>query len=578
MRSLILAATLLVVVLPLCAAAQGVPRTMSYQGYLSDAAGQPVADGTYRLTFTLYNGEFAGGTIWTETQPSVQVTRGLFAVVLGDVTPLSAAFDTQYWLGVKIGNDAELAPRVKLATTAYSHRAREADGIAVGTITNAHVAAGANIAASKLAPELLTQSEVSAGIGIGVQVAGDGLLINATDVPASAIQPDIVSSISGVSNDGGNIELVAGANVTITPDAASRQITIAASGGGGGLTLPFSGQTSTSAGTPALGIRNDGSGIAGFFMTADPAGQSSALRVTSNATGDIASAITATAAGGKAIELMNNSAMGSTIYALNSGTGSVADLHCASNSPGNVLQILKNGGTGCGISLTYSGTGSAMYVDNNSSGVGLELKQDGTGNAAYFHIDNTTSTQNSLRASSVSTSTASDAIEAVAVGGNAVDAKNNSASSGTIIASNTNSSTTAPCITTSGGFRTDRSGKTTSQHFVATENLGSGTPDAGGTYKDNVVCAWANVTPVGTASGSFGCTTEKLGAGRYRINYNNPFSSSNDAVPVATAYYSSGPRIAVITINGAASVVVETYSISGILTDTPFHIIVLGRQ
>jgi hypothetical protein len=58
--------------------------------------------------------------------------------------------------------------------------------------------------------------------------------IAADAVTAPKIAPDVVSSIDSVSNDGGNIDLVAGANVTITPDDAANTITIDAAGGGGG--------------------------------------------------------------------------------------------------------------------------------------------------------------------------------------------------------------------------------------------------------------------------------------------------------------------------------------------------------
>ena len=50
-------------------------------------------------------------------------------------------------------------------------------------------------------------------------------------VSAADIGPDIVSSIDGVSNDGGNIDLVAGANITITPDDGANKITISSTAG-----------------------------------------------------------------------------------------------------------------------------------------------------------------------------------------------------------------------------------------------------------------------------------------------------------------------------------------------------------
>ncbi len=54
-------------------------------------------------------------------------------------------------------------------------------------------------------------------------------------VSAAMVVPDIVSSIDGVVNDAGNIDLVEGANVTITPNDTANTITIAAAGGGGTL-------------------------------------------------------------------------------------------------------------------------------------------------------------------------------------------------------------------------------------------------------------------------------------------------------------------------------------------------------
>ena len=68
-------------------AGAGVPRTMSYQGLLTTAAGAAVPDGTHNLQFALYNVPSGGAALWTETQNAVPVTGGLVAVVLGSVTP-----------------------------------------------------------------------------------------------------------------------------------------------------------------------------------------------------------------------------------------------------------------------------------------------------------------------------------------------------------------------------------------------------------------------------------------------------------------------------------------------------------
>jgi len=59
-------------------------------------------------------------------------------------------------------------------------------------------------------------------------VVGD----NSHNHDATTITTNIVSSLDGVTNDGGNIDLVAGSNITITPDDVNNTITIAATGGG----------------------------------------------------------------------------------------------------------------------------------------------------------------------------------------------------------------------------------------------------------------------------------------------------------------------------------------------------------
>lgn len=60
----------------------------------------------------------------------------------------------------------------------------------------------------------------------------------------TATQVGALVSVDGVSNAGGNIDLVAGSNITITPDDAANTITIAASGGGtGGLVKVSSNDT-----------------------------------------------------------------------------------------------------------------------------------------------------------------------------------------------------------------------------------------------------------------------------------------------------------------------------------------------
>jgi hypothetical protein len=94
-----------------------VSDTISYQGRLLDAAGDPV-DGVLSITFSLYDEAVGGTALWSESQ-SVVVGDGLLAVQL-DVSP--TLFDGQaLWLGILVAGDTqELLPRQPLLPVPYA--------------------------------------------------------------------------------------------------------------------------------------------------------------------------------------------------------------------------------------------------------------------------------------------------------------------------------------------------------------------------------------------------------------------------------------------------------------------------
>ncbi len=100
-----------------------IPQTINYQGMLTDAAGKPVADGTYSMLIHLYDSPTSSVPLWSETQV-IPLRAGLFNIVLGRVTPLALPFDRTYYLGVTIGAGSELAPRTALVAAPYALRAR----------------------------------------------------------------------------------------------------------------------------------------------------------------------------------------------------------------------------------------------------------------------------------------------------------------------------------------------------------------------------------------------------------------------------------------------------------------------
>ncbi len=113
------------VVLAVSVAHAALTKQLSYQGRLLDASGVPVPNGTYTVVFSIYNVSTGGSPLWTETQ-NVAVDKGGFAVYLGSVTPLTVLFNEDYFLGIKVGSDPEMTPRLKLAVVGTSAFALDA--------------------------------------------------------------------------------------------------------------------------------------------------------------------------------------------------------------------------------------------------------------------------------------------------------------------------------------------------------------------------------------------------------------------------------------------------------------------
>ncbi|MEZ5357338.1 MAG: hypothetical protein R3F48_00815 [Candidatus Zixiibacteriota bacterium] len=115
---------MLLVLLLVCAAAVSAkgPRVVTYQGRLTDASGAPVPDGTYNITFSIYKTPTGTDSLWTSDAQSVTITGGLFSYDLGSNVPLpTRVFDNNVrYLGIKVGSDAELTPRIQLMSVPYA--------------------------------------------------------------------------------------------------------------------------------------------------------------------------------------------------------------------------------------------------------------------------------------------------------------------------------------------------------------------------------------------------------------------------------------------------------------------------
>ena len=106
-----------------------IPKTITYQGVLTDANGQPITN-TVDLELRIYDAINAVATdaLYMETHNAVAVDAGLFNVVIGSVTPMTLLFDNAYFLGITIIGSPELAPRTQLNSVPYSFSSRAVSG------------------------------------------------------------------------------------------------------------------------------------------------------------------------------------------------------------------------------------------------------------------------------------------------------------------------------------------------------------------------------------------------------------------------------------------------------------------
>lgn len=161
------------------AALAQIPRTISYQGIVTDTLGTPKPDGTYSFTFRLYPAVSGGSALWSETK-TLQVKRGLFSTLLGDqvVFGSSLTFASPYWLSVQVASEPELSPRIPLTTVAYSMRAQKADtalyavSAPQAVVDSARIAgtvANNAITSQKILDSTITGADISSSAALNVR-------------------------------------------------------------------------------------------------------------------------------------------------------------------------------------------------------------------------------------------------------------------------------------------------------------------------------------------------------------------------------------------------------------------------
>ncbi len=102
-----------------------IPDKMSFQGRLLDDYGNP-HDGELSATIRIYDSETGGSLLYTESR-TISFNAGLFSIMIGDITPLSADIFDCAQPYIEFTVDGETLPRQPLSTDAYAFRSAWAD-------------------------------------------------------------------------------------------------------------------------------------------------------------------------------------------------------------------------------------------------------------------------------------------------------------------------------------------------------------------------------------------------------------------------------------------------------------------
>jgi len=168
------------------------PDRLSYQGYLADANGDPLAPlapGNFTIVFRIWTAPNGGSRLWSEQQV-VTVDKGNFSVVLGEGTPylgegrpsLSSVLASQSdaserYIGINVtvgGTATEILPRLRLLPTPYAFLSTSARQLT--SATGGTVVTHAN-----------NRVEVTGHLQVNGIVSGNGSGLTQLNVPANAV-------------------------------------------------------------------------------------------------------------------------------------------------------------------------------------------------------------------------------------------------------------------------------------------------------------------------------------------------------------------------------------------------------
>ncbi|MFA5032996.1 MAG: tail fiber domain-containing protein [bacterium] len=352
----------------------GVPAEINYQGWLGSATDTSAITDKLNMVFKLYDTVTGGTELWTESQDTVYVIKGVFNVLLGSVTPIPDSFfnNTSLYLETQVESEA-LSPRKKLTSVGYAIKSKRSD--------NATRADTATTAIN------LQGLDTTIFNGKYVSKSGDNMTGHLSVSATSA--NDMISSTQSGTGSAGYFQITNGSNTNPvlygttngTGSAGHFQVSNASNSNPAvyGVTNGSGESMYGAASGSGIAVRGttNGTGRAGYFSINNASNSTDAFYGTTNGSGNAIYGYTTGL--GKA-----------GYFQINNASNSNPAVQGSTNGSGSAVRGLASGISSAGgfeIS-NVSNSASALYGTTNGSGNALYGSTTGTGRAGYFNINN----------------------------------------------------------------------------------------------------------------------------------------------------------------------------------------------
>ncbi|MBI2207972.1 hypothetical protein HYU50_00595 [Candidatus Woesearchaeota archaeon] len=196
----------------LSALAFAIPDSLTLQGKLTNLAGTSQS-GAFNFTFAIYDAYTGGNVLYRVNLSITTDSNGIYDVILQNLSSLN--FSEQYYLGIMVGSDSEMEPRINLTSAPYSFRANVSEAlnrenryeIAVLNITG-------NLTLGQDSDDIITVTTGRLNISDGNIISGGNLTL--TDRITFRFNQIIDGLVSGFLRINGNLNVTG--NVSIAQD------------------------------------------------------------------------------------------------------------------------------------------------------------------------------------------------------------------------------------------------------------------------------------------------------------------------------------------------------------------------